>query len=401
MNIVLLSTIYPLPGKDNKGTPVCHYFTREWVKDGHSVLAIHVQSVYPRCLYWVARLFRRYIASKTGAVVYLKRDNCVSEYSMEGVPVVRIPFFKPKPHGKYTKRAMAKGLNIIINKCKGIGFVPDVIVGHFPNPQIEIVSKLKQIYPKATTSVVMHGDNQLPQAIYGDRFKLLQKNIDVWGFRSVSVKNGFERRYGAVAKHFICYSGIPKDYIAEHNKHTFSSKITKFLYVGELIERKYPANLVDALASVYKDKSFRLVYVGEGYELKSVKEKTARHGLEKQVSAVGKITRQEIITHYDDAECFIMISRGEAYGLVYLEAMARGCIVVASKKEGFDGIIVDGVNGFLCEAGNTTELAFVIQHMNSLSPEQKQAISDNAIQTAKRLTDSNAARLYLQDLLNA
>ena len=42
-----------------------------------------------------------------------------------------------------------------------------------------------------------------------------------------------------------------------------------------------------------------------------------------------------------------MISQGEAFGLVYLEAMARGCITIASRGEGFDGIIKDGINGFL------------------------------------------------------
>ena len=31
---------------------------------------------------------------------------------------------------------------------------------------------------------------------------------------------------------------------------------------------------------------------------------------------------------------------------------ARGCITMASRKEGFDGIIQDKVDGFFCKAGN-------------------------------------------------
>ena len=38
-----------------------------------------------------------------------------------------------------------------------------------------------------------------------------------------------------------------------------------------------------------------------------------------------------------------MISSSETFGLVYLEAMAAGCITIASRDEGFDGIIKDGV----------------------------------------------------------
>ena len=38
-----------------------------------------------------------------------------------------------------------------------------------------------------------------------------------------------------------------------------------------------------------------------------------------------------------------MISELETFGLVYIEAMAAGCITIASRNEGFDGIIKDGV----------------------------------------------------------
>ena len=95
----------------------------------------------------------------------------------------------------------------------------------------------------------------------------------------------------------------------------------------------------------------------------------------------------------------VMISRGEAYGLVYLEAMARGCITIASRHEGFDGVIVDGENGFLCEAGNAEELAIIIMRINAMTADERQAISDRAIETAKRLTDEKAARLYIDDVI--
>jgi hypothetical protein len=72
MNILLLSSIYPLPS-DNKGTPVCHYFAREWVKMGHNVRVVHNEPRFTLPLYWVAKLFRQKIVAKTGAVVYTKR----------------------------------------------------------------------------------------------------------------------------------------------------------------------------------------------------------------------------------------------------------------------------------------------------------------------------------------
>ena len=94
-----------------------------------------------------------------------------------------------------------------------------------------------------------------------------------------------------------------------------------------------------------------------------------------------------------------MISKGEAYGLVYLEAMARGCITIASRNEGMDGIIKDGINGFLCNAGDYVELASIIQRINSMSMEERMAISNHAIETAKWLTDENTAKMYIDNVV--
>ena len=113
MNILLLSIIYPLP-TDNKGTSVCHYFAREWVKMGHNVRVVHYQAVYPRPFYWVARLNREKVTAKTGAVVYTERDKG-GRYEMEGVPVYRIPLFKPIPHGKFSRRAINNSIIKIVD----------------------------------------------------------------------------------------------------------------------------------------------------------------------------------------------------------------------------------------------------------------------------------------------
>ena len=93
-----------------------------------------------------------------------------------------------------------------------------------------------------------------------------------------------------------------------------------------------------------------------------------------------------------------MISKGEAFGLVYLEAMARGCITIGSKNEGIDGVIEHGVNGFLCEAGSVECLTKLILHINTLSSSQKLEISKNAMKTAKGLTDNMAAQKYISAL---
>ena len=114
----------------------------------------------------------------------------------------------------------------------------------------------------------------------------------------------------------------------------------------------------------------------------------------------GRIPREEVIVHLKESDVFIMISKGEIFGLVYLEAMALGCIVIASRNEGVDGIVEDGTNGFLCDAGNAEELTSVIKRIRQLSPDVLKEISKNAKQTADYYSDSNVATRYLKELEN-
>jgi glycosyltransferase involved in cell wall biosynthesis len=117
--------------------------------------------------------------------------------------------------------------------------------------------------------------------------------------------------------------------------------------------------------------------------------------LEDNVTFEGFIPRDQILKKIDESDCMIMISKGEAFGLVYLESMARGCITIGSRNEGIDGIISHSVNGFLCEAGNEIELAQIIRQINQLTPAERKQISDNAIATAEELTDYRVAIKYI------
>ena len=112
----------------------------------------------------------------------------------------------------------------------------------------------------------------------------------------------------------------------------------------------------------------------------------------------GRIPRESVIDYLKEADVFVMISKDELFGLVYLEAMALGCITIGSRNEGIDGIIEDGVNGFLCEAGNEDELRSIIDKIKSMSSSQLMQISNNAKQTAFYYSDVNVVERYIDNL---
>ena len=401
MNILLLTSIYPIPGPENQGTKVCHFFAKEWAEMGHRVLVVHYQSTYPAPFYWAAKLFQKRLAAKTGAIIYTHKEKNIARFEMDGVDVIRIPLYKSMPHGRFPKKNIKKSVDYILANNNKDGFVPDMIVGHFLNPQLEVLNLLKGEYKDAKTGLIYHlpAEIDMAEKLYGSDLKSLYASIDVFGFRNEPLKHYFEKHFSKEVKSFICYSGIPENYITKENKRQFNGELRNYIYVGGLIERKYPAQILDALHEVYPQGGFMMHYVGGGQQKEAIENIVKEYGIKDSVFMHGKIDRDKILALYDQSDCMIMISKGEAYGLVYLEAMARGCITIASRDEGMDGVIKDGYNGFLCASGNSSELATILKHINSLGKEEKTTISMNAILTAKELTDKLVAEKYLKDVI--
>jgi glycosyltransferase involved in cell wall biosynthesis len=396
--ILLITTIYPAPDL-RYGTSAIHYFTKEWIKMGYDVRVIHYQVVYPTIFYLVAKLFRDVIASSTGNIVFVDKEKDDKHYTLDGVSVDRYPIFKWIPHGRFSQKVIHKQIDKIIYKNKEDNFVPDIIIGHFSNPQLKIVSILKKYY-SARTCMIMHDNGISIKQIYKNDYKELMDNIDIWGYRSIPIQKGFENNFGKEKHSFLCYSGIPDKYISQTNDRNFPEDLKSFIFVGSLIKLKNVNSIVAALAQTYPQKNFKLTLIGEGNEKKEIVRLIEKLDIKPCVKFYGNILRDDVQKEFEKSDCFIMISKPEAFGLVYLEAMSRGCITIGSKDQGIDGVIQHGKNGFLCDAGNENELADIIRNINSLTSDERKNISQNAIETTKELTDYKTAYKYISTICN-
>lgn len=281
-----------------------------------------------------------------------------------------------------------------IEYCDEIGFRPDVITSHWANPQLAMMYHLKEVF-SVRTCYIAHGAGHFE--VLGRDAEKYWKAVNVVGFRSAAIKRKFETSAEYVKPSFMCYSGIPASYNDNVVERSYE-EVRYAAYVGTLIQRKYPMAIVTAMNNAL-GKDFLLSYAGEGQEQERIKAEAERLGVADNVRLLGRIERNEVISLLDKSDLFIMISRNETFGLVYLEAMARGCITIASRDEGFDGIIEDGKNGFLCKTGDVKELTTIISKIKAMSPAQRERISVNAMATAKALTDEKVAKRYLDALV--
>lgn len=103
---------------------------------------------------------------------------------------------------------------------------------------------------------------------------------------------------------------------------------------------------------------FTCQIIGAGPDLDRLKRAVNRQGLASQVIFHGQKTPEQIPPLLAQADILLIPSRFEGFPNALLEAMAAGCVPVASRLSGVtDMIIADEVSGFLCPVGDTSAFA--------------------------------------------
>ena len=396
--ILLLTNIYPNNDPSYGGTKVCHSFTTEWQKMGYEVRVVHIESLFPRPFYWIGRFLYKFIQAKTGFVAYVNTPRKNVRYEVDGIHVLFTPVPKYRPHTSPSPANMRKACSWICEQLEKDGFVPDVITAHFVLPQLEMIHLLKQRYTSAKTCLVLHGESDAFQKCYPDSYKTLMSSVDVWGFRSQAFMDHFNHRFGVHPKEFVCWSGIPEKYLTSERR-TVSDQVTRFIFVGSLYKLKNVDITMRALHQAMDGKPYTFDIVGDGAEQDSLRGLVNELGVQDKVIFHGRKSRDEAQQLMEQADCFVMVSSREAFGLVYVEAMAKGLIVIGTKGQGIDGVVKDGENGFLCDAGDVDGLAAVIRKMVDMPKSERQRMSDLSVKTAKGLTDRKVAEHYMNSII--
>jgi phosphatidylinositol alpha-1,6-mannosyltransferase len=105
----------------------------------------------------------------------------------------------------------------------------------------------------------------------------------------------------------------------------------------------------------------QLALVGTGDDRAWLEELTEKNGVLRHVHFLSGLSSAELAACYSACEIFALPSQGEGFGLVYLEAMARGKPVIGGAHGGAPEVIEDGVTGYLVPHGDPIHLATSIE----------------------------------------
>jgi glycosyltransferase involved in cell wall biosynthesis len=161
------------------------------------------------------------------------------------------------------------------------------------------------------------------------------------------------------------------------------------VFAGRHIPEKRVPALVDAFAAVReRAPELRLVIYGDGPERDEVLARVARHGLGDVARVPGFVSADEISDALAHALCMVLPSRREGYGLVVVEAAARGVpsIVVAGPDNAATELVDDGENGFIAPSANPEDLAAAILRVRDAGPELRERTAAWFERNAQRLS---------------
>ncbi|TFZ00196.1 glycosyltransferase family 4 protein [Ramlibacter humi] len=130
---------------------------------------------------------------------------------------------------------------------------------------------------------------------------------------------------------------------------------TLFLFCGRFEKQKGVDVLLEAAARVAPPARFRLVLCGTGELQPQLMQQAHRLGLGGRVLWAG--WQPDVRPYYAAADVFVMPSRWETFGLVFLEAMNYGLPILSTRTQAVPEVVEDGVCGLLSANEDANQLA--------------------------------------------
>ncbi len=355
MNILFITDLYPVKNTEPTTPRTLSDFVSEWKKQGHKVDIIKPNFILNSFL-------RKKPFYKTG------------QYE----DVFNVNYWTPFWFN-------------IKNKLKNLPKY-DIVVAHMPSG-ILFANKLGLPFVAGIhNSDIEVLTNPLYKIHFKPRLEKALKNARAIACRSFVLQDKLLKLYPEFEnKVFVAPSGVDEKLLDEKNHSLLTTHHSpiKVLTCAHFKKRKNIDKVIKACNGL---EGFELTVIGDGKERKSLEK------IDKNVIFTGRLPHDEVLTKMRDSDIFVLPSVGETFGMVYLEAMASGCITVCTKGDGIDGIIKNGENGFLV-APNSDNVKDTLLNIKNLSAEELKSLHTNSFNTIKEYTSSLCADRYLQQIL--
>ncbi len=281
------------------------------------------------------------------------------------------------PLGRVPKKILRTfsflGLKLLYKKIVKEKGVPDILHAHFTGPAFS-ASKLKEI-TDIPLVITEHFSQINREEISEDLFKIAKM--------AYNKADALIAVSPALAKKIHINFGINPIYIPNivdldvfKYEDKEESEYFNFVSTGNLIETKRMDLTIEAFYRAFGNNSkVTLTIFGQGPERKKLEHLINKYNLNSQVKLMGLCTREEIAKQLKQCDCFVLVSQSETFGVAYIEALAMGVPVIATKCGGPEAF-VNEKNGLMVNVNDVEELTEALIYMyNNINMYDRKSIS--------------------------
>jgi glycosyltransferase involved in cell wall biosynthesis len=111
--------------------------------------------------------------------------------------------------------------------------------------------------------------------------------------------------------------------------------------------------------------------------------------------------QDEIPKLYQQADCWIVPSTSEGFGMPGLEAAACHCPIVSTRCGGPEDYVADGLSGYLVPVGNSVAMADAVSRILELPDDKWRIMSQASHEISRRFDWDRSAKILEKALINA
>lgn len=393
MNILFITDLYPVKS-DEKTTPrTLLAFVEEWKKMGHNVDILKPNFILNSFLrgkpfyksgqyedvfnvnYWTPFWFdvkRKFNGnSRLGTLAQLNKHNY-------NIVVAHMPsgiLFADKLGLPFVAGIHNSDIEVLTNPLYKIHFKP------------RLEKALKNARAIACRSFVLQDKLLKLYPEFEEKTFVAPSGIDKKATMFLDAKQNEKHSADTNFSRFTSHISLSSD--TNHSLLTTHHSPIKVLTCAHFKKRKNIDKVIKACKGL---ECFELTVIGDGKERKKLEK------IDKNVIFTGRLPHDEVLAKMRNSDIFVLPSVGETFGMVYLEAMASGCITVCTKGDGIDGIIKDRENGFLTEP-NSESIKETLLNIKNLTKEELNSLYTNSFNTIQHYTSTLCAERYLQQIL--
>jgi teichuronic acid biosynthesis glycosyltransferase TuaC len=355
LKILVISHMFPNTMNPVYGVFVLHQ-VRELINLGHEVMVISPVPWSGKMIQWAGKKWRDY-----GKIPYAEK--------WDGVRVFypRYPVLPQKILYRHIGRSCYWGIQPLVRRIYA-RFPFEIIHAHTALPDGYAAGLMKKEFG-CPVVLTIHGQDIFANVKMGKGCKKAVVKALQQADQIVAVSSRLKKEMASYVNEEKIQV-VPNGIIPEDAGGKISDLTARYrgnqvlLSVGYLIHRKGHRYVLEAMRQL-KDQYPQLIYliVGDGSEEALLRKMAWEFGLEEKVHFLGRKSQEDVARYMALADIFVLPSWDEAFGVVYLEAMAQGKPVIGCRGEGIEDIITPGKDGFLVRARDPEDLKSTIDFL--------------------------------------